>query len=182
MTHAGVILYGPPTSGKSTVTQALHALSPTYTLFQRIKVGTGRTDGYRLASATEVEKLRQADQIVWENHRYGNTYVVDRPALAEHLAHGVPVLHLGQVEAVHRVTSALPEARWLTVYLWCPRSIAEKRISARGTGDTEARLKAWDETDPLQDADVVLDTSLVQPHEAAREINHQLGFPRHLSP
>ncbi|MEU5880881.1 guanylate kinase [Spirillospora sp. NPDC047279] len=175
MSGRGVILYGPPASGKDTVTRALHQLDPAYSLYRRLKLGSGRTEGYRLATAAEVENLREQGQVIWENHRYGNTYVVDRPSLQDHLATGIPVMHLGQAEAIPRVKEAVPSTRWLVVSLWCPRDIAKQRIQSRATGDTEARLKAWDETKPLPTSDVFLDTSQTAPHTAAEHIDRYLS-------
>jgi guanylate kinase len=82
----------------------------------------------------------------------------------------IPVVHLGQIEAVTSLTGAIP-GHWAVVYLWCPRDIAEKRIIDRNTGDVEDRLRAWDETKALQCADVSINTGLVKPKEAARLID-----------
>jgi hypothetical protein len=45
-----VILYGPPAAGKGTVTKALTRLDNSYWLYQSLKVGPGRTAGYRMAA------------------------------------------------------------------------------------------------------------------------------------
>lgn len=100
--------------------------------------------------------------------------VVDRPALLERLSDHIPVLHLGQPEAVDAVVQATPSARWLVVYLWCPRDIAADRIVARDTGDAEARLHAWDETPSLPGAHLSINTAETTPDAAAREIQHHL--------
>ncbi|MFI5491271.1 UTRA domain-containing protein [Actinoplanes sp. NPDC051859] len=166
----GVILYGPPASGKDTVTAALRTLDPTFTLFARLKAGPGRTHGYRMIDDSELERIRHSGEIIWANERYGATYVVDRGALADSLVRGVPVLHLGQVEAIAEVLAATPGTRWTTVSLRCPREVGEARIAARATGDLPARMIAWDRTEPLPNADLVIDTALTTPGEAARLI------------
>ncbi|MGK5522443.1 kinase [Micromonospora sp. URMC 107] len=166
----GVIFYGPPAAGKDTVTGALCQLDQRYTQFQRLKAGSGRTAGYRMTSEEHLQELRVAGEVIWENHRYGATYVVDRPQLLALLDGRVPVVHLGQPEAIEAVKSAVPAARWLVVYLWCPRPVAATRITARGTGDTEARLRAWDETEPI-DADLTLNTGALSATEAAAEVS-----------
>lgn len=170
----GVILYGPPAAGKDTVTHALSDLDPAYRLFRRLKAGPGRTGGYRMTTAEHVDQLRAAGHVVWENHRYGAVYVVDRPTLEADLAGHVPVLHLGQVEAVQAVKSSVPQAHWLTVHLCCARQVAAERITARATGDTDARLQAWDETPPLPDAGLTIDTGTTTPANAARWIHEYL--------
>lgn len=170
----GVILYGPPAAGKDTITRALSDLDPACRLFQRLKAGPGRTASYRMTTAEHVDELRIAGDVVWENHRYGAVYVVDRPTLEADLIDHVPVVHLGQVEAVQAVKSSVPEARWLAVYVYCARHVAQERITARATGDTDARLRAWDETPPLPDASLTIDTGTTSPTDAACQIHEHL--------
>lgn len=165
-----VILYGPPAAGKDTVTKALTKLDETYRLYQRMKVGAGRTVGYRMTTLADVEALRRAGAIVWETRRYGALYVVEQTSLSEMLTICIPVLHLGQVEAVKAVISAVA-AQWVTVWLWCPRDVAAKRIAQRGTGDGAARLRAWDETKPLPAADISVNTAEVDSADAAAKIH-----------
>ncbi|MGE6955015.1 hypothetical protein [Staphylococcus capitis] len=166
----GVILYGPPAAGKDTVTAALATLDAKYRPFPRLKLGGGRTFGYRIASDAQIAELRNRDQIIWENSRYDAAYFVDRAFLWSELNSGVPVLHLGQSAAIKAVRGAFNEVVWLCVYLWCPREVAASRIVARGTGDTEARLAAWDATEAIE-ADVTLNTAVTAPDEAARLID-----------
>ena len=75
----GVILYGPPASGKDTVTAALTELNPRYAQFARLKVGAGKSAGYRMGTAEQLRELEAAGDVVYANTRYGNTYVIDRP-------------------------------------------------------------------------------------------------------
>ena len=168
----GVILYGPPASGKDTVTAALHELDNRYQQFQRLKAGPGRTAGYRMTTKDELAALHASGGVVWENHRYGSVYVVDAPGLRQQLAEAVPVVHLGQVEAIDAVRQALPEVEWTVVALTCPRHVAEQRIVQRQTGDTWERLRAWDETEPVTiAADVTIDTSQNPPDLAAKLVD-----------
>src|SRR6185312_436168 len=127
-----IILYGPPAAGKDTVTAALTSLDESYRLYRRLKVGGGRTDGYRMTTLSHVNVLRSSGAVAWETRRYGALYIVDRTSLAEMLTVCIPVLHLGQVEAVKAITGTLT-TQWLTVWLWCPRDVAVRRIVERGT-------------------------------------------------
>lgn len=171
MTSVGVLLYGPPASGKDTITEALTAESPLFELFRRLKVGAGRTRGYRMASATEIAALESRGHILYENQRYGARYLVDQPELARLLSAGrIPVVHLGQPEAIAPIVAATPATRWLIVEVWCPREEAARRGSARGTGDLPARLRAWDETSRLADPDLRIDTAHTAPDAAAELI------------
>ncbi len=145
MSRAGVILYGPPASGKDTITGELARLDPVYAHFQKLKVGSGRSEGYRLISDEEANELRRRGLVLYENERYGNRYIVDRPSLDALFAAGrVPIVHMGQVAGV-RALQHYP-ATWLSVLLWCPREITEQRAQGRNSGDVSARLTVWDET------------------------------------
>jgi guanylate kinase len=170
-----MILYGPPAAGKDTVTEALTQLDESYRLYRRLKVGAGRTVGYRMTTLSHVNALRSAGSVVWETRRYDALYVVDRASLTDMLEVCIPVLHVGQIGAVKTVTATLPPVtQWVTVWLWCPRDIAAARITDRGTGDTAARLRAWDETAPLPDADISINTAEVRPADTAAAIHSQV--------
>jgi guanylate kinase len=176
MSPAAVILYGPPASGKDTVTRALAQLDPRYAIFPRLKIGSGNTSGYRMASLGDLARLHEDGQVLYQNDRYGSAYVVDRPHLAAMLDAGrIPVIHLGQVEGI-RAVSGYP-ADWVAVALWCARSTAARRARARGSADVDARLAAWDETledlRQASDADFLarLDTDTMEPGDAAKAID-----------
>ena len=173
----GVILYGPPASGKDTVTAALATLSPRYVHFPRLKVGGGATATYRMTTMDVLQRLRHQADLVWENDRYGATYAIDKPELIRALSSHVPIVHLGQTEAVRAVRAATAEARWLVAYLWCPREVAQRRLVDRGSTDVEARLRVWDETAPLSDADLALNTVHVSAAMAAHAIHARLMRP-----
>ena len=172
---AAVALYGPPASGKDTVTAELLRLDERYVAYQRLKVGGGR-GGYRFVTAEQFGQLEAAGEILYRNSRYGNVYGVDRAALASVAeAGGIPVLHLGQVDALTAV-EAFPAA-WVRVLLWCPRDVTAQRSAARGDTDSAARLAAWDETQrdlgghPDAGFDLAIRTDRVAPLEAARSIH-----------
>jgi guanylate kinase len=156
---AGVILYGPPASGKSTITKALNRLHPAYALFPRLKDGPGRTEEYRMVSTNDLASLEASGDLIWTNHRYGATYAIDHSGLRDHLANHISVLHLGQAEAVEAVTRATPDVSWLVVELRCSRAEAEARLRRRDPLTVDARLQAFDETTPLKSADLSIDTT-----------------------
>lgn len=166
-----VLLHGPPAAGKDTTTDALAELDGRYRRYLRLKVGAGRTSDYRMTTLSHVNALRESGDIIWENRRYDALYVIDRTSLADMLAVSIPVLHVGQTEAVRAVTASVPATQWVVVSLWCPRDVAAERIAERGTGDMAARLCAWDETEPLPDADLSINTAHVHPAEVAEAIH-----------
>lgn len=63
---SAVVLYGPPTAGKDTVTAALCSADPRFQLVTKLKHGTGRSAGYRFVTAEELDDLRRRDRIVVE--------------------------------------------------------------------------------------------------------------------
>ncbi|MGW3954056.1 phosphotransferase-like protein [Streptomyces sp. NPDC004752] len=175
----GVVLYGPPASGKDTVTAALAELRPQYHQFARLKVGTGKSVGYRMGTAEQLRELEAAGGVVYANRRYGNRYIIDAPGLDAAFAAGVPVVHLGQVDGIRALVDGYP-ADWSVVLLWCPREATAERSAGRGDSDTAARLAAWDATQEDLDAypglawDLKVDTTTESPQDAARLIDHLL--------
>lgn len=183
MKFHGVILYGPPASGKDAVTQELTRMDSTFSHFARLKVGGGRKTGYELITTADAAELQRRGVILYENVRYGNRYLVDRPRLTAVLQAGlIPVVHLGQVAGVRAVRSY--PADWLSVLLWCPREVTKQRASARGSTDIEARLAAWDETfrdieyNGTDDFDLRVDTDKHNPEETAQLLRSHLESHR----
>lgn len=168
---SGIILYGPPASGKDTIAAALTELKPVYQLFPRLKCGPGRTAGYRMVDADQLAAYRAAGEIVYENRRYEAVYAVDRSYLRA-MAHDgvVPVVLLGQVEAVETVLTGISDLGWLVVELHCPRHVAQRRSESRATGDTAERMAAFDATARLSDPGLQIDTSVMSPAVAASTI------------
>lgn len=172
----GVILYGPPAAGKDTVTTALTELSPNYTLLPRLKIGAGKSAGYRMGTREQLLELEAAGDVLYANARYGNTYVIDRPAVHYAFAAGMPVVHLGQTDGIRALVGGYP-ADWLVVLLWCSRQVAKQRSIERGDSDTTSRLVAWDATrkdlaeHPGITWHLTLNTAAVSPQDAARSID-----------
>ncbi|MFD6823344.1 guanylate kinase [Streptomyces sp. NPDC060085] len=175
-----MILYGPPASGKDTVTRALTELDPRFAQFARLKVGTGKSASYRMGTAEQLRELETAGDVVYANARYGNTYVIDRRGLDDAYAAGVPVVHLGQVDGIRALVDGYA-ANWSVVLLSCPREVTEQRSIGRGDSDTAARLAAWDATREDVDAhpgvvwNLTVDTTESSPKDAARLINQLLA-------
>ncbi|MEU3007873.1 AAA family ATPase [Streptomyces sp. NPDC007020] len=145
MSPTGVILYGPPGSGKDTITAELSALRPEFSLFERLKAGPGRTTGYRMTTTGHIEELARAGEVLYRNSRYDAEYAIDRGKVAELVDSGrVPVLHMGQALGA-RAVAAYP-IDWVRVLLWCPEDVTRQRSEGRGDKDTDTRLKVWHET------------------------------------
>jgi guanylate kinase len=142
----GIILYGPPASGKDTITACLTDHDPRLAAFARLKIGEGRSQGYRMGTPEQLCQLEAAGDIVYRNDRYNSVYLVDRPGLDTAFADGgTPIVHLGQIAGITALLTGYPAA-WLTVRLDCPREVTKQRSTGRGDTDTPARLAAWDAT------------------------------------
>ncbi|MCK9921211.1 AAA family ATPase [Frankia sp. AgPm24] len=179
-----VILYGPPASGKDTITAALTSRDGRYVHFDRLKVGANARAPYRVASDDELGRLQAQGLILYANERYGNVYAIDRPRLDElTAADRVPVVHLGQIAGIEALHTGYP-ARWVTVLLWCPRQVTASRARERGSTDVDARLTVWDETSTDLDKaagtdlfDLVLRTDRRSPKQVADLIHRAVTDP-----
>ena len=170
----GIILYGPPAAGKSTITDQLHEADPVYVLFRRLKVGSGRSADYRMITEAHRSQLHADREVIWENEQYGNVYSIDRTALLHVLSRGsVPVVHVGQPAAIVAITHALPAAHWLVVDLRCSREEAVMRLSRRSATDVLPRLRVWDATDHLASADLYINTDAVAATDAALRVHQR---------
>jgi guanylate kinase len=175
----GLILYGAPATGKDTLTAELVSRDPRFAHFQRLKCGRGRTTGYRMISQEHADRLRETNgEILWENSRYGAAYFVDRSGIEDLWAVGrIPVIHLGQVEAVEALTSGLGAGvSWTVVELRCRPEILHDRIRSRATGDDTQRFAAAEQTLRLPRADLRIDTGSVSVAEAVDLIARHAGI------
>jgi guanylate kinase len=141
----GVILFGPPTSGKDTITAVLTRLDNRFQLLPRLKVGTGRTHGYRLTTQAELNQLHEKGRLIIETRRYGNVYAVDRDEVTAIITSGsIPVVHIGSLDDVEHFCNAFDQP-WLKVMLWISRQECARRSQLRGDVDTSERLRVWDQ-------------------------------------
>lgn len=172
---AGIVLYGPPASGKDTITDALGS---GFALVPRLKCGPGRTAGYRMVDEGDLAALRRTPgEVLWEIRRYAATYMLTRSDVLAIAESAAPVVHVGQSAAIDAVTSGIPELSWVVVELRCPRELAAERIAARSTGDDAERLARYEDTPLLDSAHLVIDTSAAAPAEAARQITQAAAPP-----
>ncbi len=142
----GIILYGPPASGKDTITTALIEQDPQLVQFARLKIGEGRSQGYRMGTIEQLHELEAGGDVIYRNDRYNSVYLVDRPGLdAVFAASQIPIVHLGQIAGINALATGYPAA-WIIIQLACPREVTEQRSILRGDTDTLARLAAWDAT------------------------------------
>ncbi|MGW0841427.1 guanylate kinase [Streptomyces sp. NPDC002787] len=173
----GILLYGPPAAGKDTITAALKELDARYVPFTRLKIGSGKTKGYRMGTPEQLAGLEARGDVIYRNDRYGNIYVVDRAGLDQAMEGGrIPVVHLGQMVGMEQVTALYP-ARWVRVLLWCSKETTARRSPQRGDTDTAARLAVWDATQadlaahPQAQWELRVDTDVTAARDAAERID-----------
>lgn len=179
-----MILYGPPTSGKDTITDEVTRQDGRFSLLLKLKAGTGRTTGYRLVSYQMLEALDRAGRLVAETHRYRNIYAVDREDVQAIVDRGqIPIVHMGNVADLRSLRDGIP-LDWLCVLLWVPREVCAERSANRGDTDTPSRLRAWDETlADLQTVEVdkvfglTINTDQFNPAQAAKQIITTVSQP-----
>ncbi|GAA4092334.1 guanylate kinase [Nonomuraea soli] len=174
--NRGIILYGPPASGKSTLTRALTSLDPRFVLLRKLKAGNRRgASEYVFVGWEELAQLRAQGRLLVESERYGNAYAISVDQLAAHEALGqVPIAHMGNIPDLRRLAES---GDWLTVLLWIPRAECLRRSRERDDPDTTARLIAWDETLADLEAhggehafDLRLDSDQAEPAELASAV------------
>lgn len=171
----GVVLYGAPAVGKDTVASALHVLDQQYVHYRRAKHGPGRTAGYRMVSHDELTLIRSTPgEVLWETHRYGSVYLLVRRDLLEVASVNVPIVALGEPEAVEALTRGTPSMSWTVVELWCRRPVAAERVAGRKTGDDATRMAIYDATPRLLHPDLTIDTEQVRPEAAARRVHQEV--------
>lgn len=173
----GIILYGPPASGKTTITKELTRLDPQFRLYERLKVGHGQSIGYRMTTHKHLQALRSANALIWENMRYGSTYAVDATSLQNAVDTHIPVLHLGQLGAIRAIQNTA-EGGFCLVSLECSKDEAKRRMLSRGDRDLDDRIAAWDATAPFDGATLTLNTERLSPAQSARTVS-QLFFGKH---
>ena len=166
----GVVLFGPPASGKDTVTACMDAMYPDVALYEKLKTGAGRSLGYRFIDADELDQRRRSGRLT-SVVRYGNQYSVDHAELdAWELQGRIPVVHTTDLDELGNLAA---RAGWLVVGLWARRRIAAERLLARGDLELSQRLDLWssslrDLTAHRPGFDHFIRTDACPPEEAAR--------------
>lgn len=181
----GVVLFGPPASGKDTVTDALNQMDPQFVPFRKLKVGEGNWRGYRRTTSDELNRLASAGRLISVVRRYGNTYAVDSDELnALESRNLVPLIHTTDLTELAVLTQ---RPGWRSVLLWTPLRTARTRLLARSHSDVGERLDlrsltlralGW-EPPPF---DSIVDTSQVPAPETARVlVRHGFRVPPSLT-
>ncbi|MGW7687024.1 hypothetical protein ACWGID_40160 [Kribbella sp. NPDC054772] len=179
----GLLLFGPPTGGLDTITAILPALDSRFVLHQRVKVGNGQSDGYRIVDLDEFVRAEEADEFIHTYSRYGALYGIDRASLVDVCTDtAVPIVHVGQLDALDAIRAATPNVSWTSVCLWCSRAEAALRLCNRADPDPMTRLQAWDEaaaellTAGADTFDMTVNTATLPPELTARMIAQSMAL------
>lgn len=180
---ATILLVGPPASGKDTITAALEQIDDRYVYFEKLKVGSGRTNGYRMTESAALDAMLSRGEIALLTSRYSSRYAVDYREITRLTEAGrTPVIHIGRIHDLLELRSNIRSQHMLTVLLKLPRDVAIERICARGTGDEKSRIAAYDEDVAQARAigespdifEVVIDTAQTDAATAAQFIHHRV--------
>ncbi|MCD9625267.1 hypothetical protein [Rhabdothermincola salaria] len=133
----GLILYGPPATGKDTVT-AILTEDPRIVHFRKLKAGAGRMEGYRRTEAAALDELERSGKLLSVVARYGNAYAIDWAEIERLEEAGLtPVVHTASLEEANAL-SARPG--WRVCGLWASRRVTARRLRGRKDLDLPARL------------------------------------------
>lgn len=173
-----VVLLGGPAVGKDTITESLRGLHLEYRLFRKIKIGSGRSAGYRVQNQDALDGLRDAGLIISEVLRYGNSYVIDSPTLSDMWDRGyIPVVHTASVVEAQKLVN-LDHPKVSVLFLTCPESDVRSRLTGRGGSNIEERIKVGRELEnqiQVLPNNTLIDARLTthdkSPEETARQIH-----------
>lgn len=145
--YDGVLLVGPPASGKRTVAFALQSLRATYAPFPALTVAHQPLVHGQRTTQAHLDELRSWAQMFHEFTIDGDSYAYDGERLGALRERGhVPVACVDDIAGLEAFEREAGD--WLAILLWCPREAAERRLASDRSvwADREAyvrRLVRW---------------------------------------
>lgn len=126
--HAGVLLAGPPASGKRTAAFSLTTLRRGYAHVPAMATKPHRSVDAEQTAQKHLDELHAWAQIFYAVTVDGRRYAYDRERLLHLREQGrLPIVC---VEDAHALAAFEAESEgWLPVMLWCPRSEAVQRLT-----------------------------------------------------
>jgi hypothetical protein len=126
--RGGIILAGPPASGKRTVAFALTSLRRSYAHVPALTAARHFVIDAEQTSQKHLDELRSWAQLFHEFSVERAQYVYDRERLERLRVQGrIPVVCVEDVDALPAFERESDD--WLAVLLWCPRGRAENRLT-----------------------------------------------------
>jgi hypothetical protein len=144
--YRGVVLAGPPASGRRTAVFALTSLRRSYAHYPALT--TAHQDLVDAVHTTrqQMDDLRSWAQLFAGSTRDGIGWAYDRARLTRLREQGrVPVACVDDVDVLRAFEREADD--WLVVLLWCPREEAERRIARAGDVrriPASTWLRRWD--------------------------------------
>jgi hypothetical protein len=145
----GIVLAGPPASGKRTTTFALTSLRRSYAPFPALTVARQPSIHAEQTTRQHLDELRAWAQIFHEFTVEGTSYAFDRERLSKLREQGrIPVACVDDADALQAFEHESSD--WLQILLWCPREAAERRLTsgwpAREEHEAPGRpsMRRWD--------------------------------------
>jgi hypothetical protein len=144
--YRGVVLAGPPASGRRTTAFALTSLRRSYAHYPALTPARQALVDAAQATRRQLDELRSWAQLFAESTCDGVGYAYDRERLNKLRDQGrIPVACVDDVDVLRAFEQEADD--WLPVLLWCPREEAERRLAdARDVHATpvSAWLRRWD--------------------------------------
>ena len=144
--YRGVILAGPPASGRRTVAFALTSLRRSYAHYPALTTERQALVDAARTTQSQLDELRSWAQLFVEFTCEGISYAYDHQRLNKLREQGrIPVACVDDIDVLRAFEQEADD--WLQVLLWCPRQEAERRLAS--TPDVHrtsapAGLRRWD--------------------------------------
>ncbi len=149
--RGGILLAGPPASGKRTVALALSSLRRGYAHVSALTTATQPVLSAVPTSQRYLDDLSSWAQLFYEFRVEGARYVYDRERLDRLRGQGrLPVVCVEDIDALSAFERESGD--WLPVLVWCPREHARDRltlrraISERSAIITRSWTRRWDQS------------------------------------
>jgi guanylate kinase len=139
-TFRGILIAGPPASGKRTLTFALTSMRRSYAPFRALSAALHPTIAAERSTERHLDELKAWAQVFHEFTEDGMRYVFDHGRLNKLREHGrIPVATVCDTAGMLAFEREADD--WLPILLWCPREVAEQREPALAQ---PARRRRWD--------------------------------------
>ncbi len=139
-----VLLYGPPASGKDTITQLLQNRNNIFFHFKKHKVYPGDQQiqtknqlSYFHISMNRFLNMIANGEFLQFHWRYKSFYGVSKVLMDDSLSNGkIPIVHVGKIYDLLELTDVL-EAKLIIILVWETLDVISKRLKFRHKGDND---------------------------------------------
>lgn len=150
--YRGVVLAGPPASGKRTVTFALTSLRRSYASFPALTVAHRARVAAEQTTRRHLDELRAWAQLFHEFTSDGIRFAYERERLNNLREQGrIPIACVDDGDVLQAFEREADD--WLQILLWCPRDEAERRLARTWFAHEKQRtpdrssMRRWDRSE-----------------------------------